>query len=203
MFIPVLMLTLAAPVFARRHKEVPPQGPLELKIYGPSLIRESQKLKFNAVLTNLSQAPIFLPSGYVQSSCCASLTWRITDTSGRELPLDLHEGVACPVGGPGWDNGGTHTLNDSDVRILQPGEKLEFSFDDISGSYIFQRGARNRVTFTYSYIPPRYDEHGGGPVDLSGHPYDLSSLSPANLEALKHASRLDLVSNPVIVTVIL
>src|SRR5258708_5278880 len=123
-----VILALVAPASARRHKEPPVQGPLELRISGPSLIRESQKLKFKAVLTNRSLAPIFLPSRDAQSASGLTLTWTISDSSGRELPLQQPDGFYCPVGGPGWDNGGTHSMKDSDVTILQPGEKIEFAF---------------------------------------------------------------------------
>lgn len=74
LFIPVLVLSLAAPVSARRRKQPPPQGPWELKIYGPGLIRESQELEFKVVLTNRSQAAIFLPSRDAPSASGLSLT---------------------------------------------------------------------------------------------------------------------------------
>jgi hypothetical protein len=106
------------------------------------------------------------------------------------------------VGGPGWDNGGTHSLKDSDVTILHPGEKVEFSFDDISGAYIFQRGGRHLITLAYAYAPPRFESTTGVTMDGLGHPYDLADLSPENSEALKHATWINVVSNQAVVTVV-
>jgi hypothetical protein len=192
-FAAALLLGLGSQVRAMPPRKQPtPQAPLELRISGPSFIREGQAVKYKAVLINRSSEPIVLASP--DSPLDFILNWTIIDTSGRVLPSRPF--LFCPVGGKGWYSDLKRRMKDSDIRLLQPSEKLEFSFDDISGSYLFPGHGRYQVTFVYSYVPPQFEGHPGTPVDGFDAKYDLSDLSPATLRALRLSVPITVSSKP-------
>lgn len=180
-----LVLALTMPGLAvPRPKEPQPQTPLELKIFGPGFIYPSQRqVRYKAVLTNRSSEPVVIAARDARLDF--TLTSTISDSSGRELgrtPL-----LYCPVGGKGWYQNLVRHMKDSDVAILKPGEKFEFLFDDISSNYIFPGRGRYHAAIAYSYVPPQFEGNAGSPVDGFDAKYDLSELSPATLENLRHA----------------
>src|SRR5580704_5394369 len=181
-----LLMGLAMPLHAAPpHKQPSPQAPLELKIIGPSFIHEGEAVKYKAALINRSSGPILVASR--DSRLDFELAWTIRDSSGRELPRARFNGSVCPVGGKGWDQNLTRRMRDADLTILQPGEMLEFRFDDISDSYLFPSRGRYQVTFVYTYVPPQFEGRVGTPVDGFDAKYDLTDLSGSTLEALRHA----------------
>ena len=189
-----LMMGLAMPVHsAPPHKQPTPQAPLELKIIGPGFIHEGAAVKYKAVLINRSSGPILLASR--DSRLDFDITWTISDSTGRELPRAPFKGIICPVGGKGWYQNLTRRMKDSDLTILQPGETLEFRFDDISDSYLFPGHGRYQVTFVYTYVPPQFEGRAGTPVDGFDAKYDLTDLSPSTLEALRRAVPISVASN--------
>jgi hypothetical protein len=190
----LLVLTVAAHSTTAQQRPRP-ADPLELKVIAPSLIHEGYRVPVRVTLTNRSGASIFLASR--DSPLDFELTWTISDSSGRELPRKQFQGFACPVGGKGWYKNLTRRMKDSDIAILQPGEALQFQFDDISDSYLFPGPGRYQVTFTYSYAPPQFEGRAGSLVDRFDAKYDLSELSPSTLEALRYAAPIFVLSNPV------
>jgi len=193
LFAAVLLLGLGSQVRAiPPRKQSTPQPPLELRINGPSFIREGQAVKYKAVLINRSSEPVVLASP--DSRLDFNLNSTITDPSGR--PLSPKPFFFCPVGGKGWYSDLKRHMKDSDIKVLQPGEKLEFSFDDISDSYLFPGHGRYQVTFVYSYIPPQFEGHPGTPVDGFDAKYDLSDLSPTTIQALRQSVPITVSSKP-------
>jgi hypothetical protein len=190
-----LLMGLTMPLHsAPPDKRPTPQGPLELKIVGPGFIHKGETVKYKAVLINRSSGPIIIASR--DSRLDFDITWTISDLSGRELPRAPFKGIICPVGGKGWYQNLTRRMRDADLTILQPGEMLEFRFDDISDSYLFPGHGRYQVTFVYSYVPPQFEGRAGTPVDGFDAKYDLSDLSPLTLETLRHAVPISVASNP-------
>jgi hypothetical protein len=186
---------LTLPVHAAPpHKQPTPQTPLELKIVGPGFIRQGEEVKYEAILINRSSEPIVLASQEARLDFI--LTWTISDSSGRPLPQTPL--LYCPVGGKGWYKDLTRRMKDSDIVVLKPGGKIEFSFDDISAFYLFPGRGRYQVTFAYSYTPPAFEGNAGSPVDGFDAKYDLAGLSPSTLENLRHAVPLGVTSKPAI-----
>jgi hypothetical protein len=189
-----LLMGLTIPLHsAPPHKQPTLQGPLELKVIGPGFIHEGEAVKYKAVLINRSSGPIILASR--DSRLDFDITWAISDLSGRELPRAPFKGIICPVGGKGWYQNLTRRMKDSDLTILQPGESLEFRFDDISDSYLFPGHGRYQVAFVYTYVPPQFEGRAGTQLDGFNAKYDLSDLSPSTLEALRHAIPISVASN--------
>jgi hypothetical protein len=192
-FAAVLLLGLGTQVRATPPRKQPmPQPPLELRISGPGFIHDGQAVKYKAMLINRSSEPVVLASP--DSRLDFNLNWTITDPSGR--PLSSRPFFYCPVGGKGWYSDLKRNLKDSDIRVLQPGEKLEFSFDDISDSYLFPGYGRYQVICVYSYVPPQFEGHPGTPVDGFDAKYDLSDLSPKTLQALRLSVPITVSSKP-------
>jgi hypothetical protein len=174
----------------KRHET--PESPLELTVSGPHFIHEGQKLPFTVQLRNRSAAPVLIADK--NASIYFQLTWVITDMSGRELrqvPL-----LYCPVGGFGWRGPETLRMKDSDLTILQPGEKLEFAYDDVSAFYLFPRRGNYQLKFSYSFLPPaplRTSQSFLYGVQVT---YDLTNLSDEKFESLSRASAQGAVSKP-------
>jgi len=179
--------TLSAP----KNSKLRP--PLELKISGPAYFRYGQKLKFKAVLVNRSSAPIVLAQP--PSSLSYQLDWKILDPTGQPMKSNS---MICPL--TGIKDGTVFPLADDDVRILKPGDKLEYEEDDIGTFYEFPRGGRYQVVATYVFPVPQFTESGDRIADstMTGVPIllDLRSLSTAKIDALKHAVELKASSNP-------
>lgn len=167
-------------------------APLALTIIGPHSVHRGQKLKFKAVLTNRSSAPITLASR--EASLDFDLTWTISDSSWHELPRKVVHGFACPVGGKRWSDKPVRRLKNSDLTLLQPGDKLEFVFEDVSVDYVFPGHGSYQVTASYTYVPPGLEGRDGVERDRFGQRYDLSELSPLTLDMLKHAATLSATS---------
>jgi hypothetical protein len=183
----VALVCLAPSSSSSPRKGISP-APLEFKISGPAFIREGQKLKFKAVLINRSSGPIVLAPP--NSRLGSSGSWKITDAAGREnRPVGFW---ACPV--TGIDPKAKIHLEDDDVRILMPGEKLEFEEEDISYWYVFPGRGRYQVTASYVFTPPDLQVDAGTLSDGRRH-YDVTSLSTLKAEALKHAVAIDITSN--------
>lgn len=168
-----------------------PAASLKLTIIGPRSVHSGQKVKFKAVLTNNSSAPFVL--ALRDASLDFALKWTITDSYGFE-PRKPFMGFACPVGGPGWYHNLVRRLQDSDLTLLRPGDKLEFVSYDISADYVLAGRGSYQVTASYSYVPPRIDANGGVERDRFGQKYDLTDLSPQTLEILKHAATVNATS---------
>ena len=163
-----------------------PAASLKLTIVGPRAIHRGQNIKFKAVLTNSSLVPVVLPSR--DTSLDFDLRWTITDPDGVQLLGEPFIVFACPVGDPGWNKDLARRLQDSDLLVLQPGDKLEFVSADISADSILARRGSYQVFATYDFVPPRIDGGDGAKRDSFGQRYDLTSLSPDTLEMLKHAA---------------
>lgn len=167
-----------------------PAQSLKLTIVGPGAIHRGQKVKVKAVLTNTSSAPVVVASR--DASLDFDLSWIITDPDGVQLGGEPFIGFFCPVGGPGWNKNLVRRLQDSDLTLLEPGDKIEFVVSyDISADYFLASHGSYWVFASYTYVPPRLDGGAGFERDRFGQKYDLTDLSPETLAMLKHAATVN------------
>lgn len=190
-----VLLLAWAPISSPARKKEKVRSPLELKISGPAFVRDGQKLKFKAVLTNRSMSPVVLAPP--NSHLGFGLTWKITDPEGRELkPPQM---IICPV--TGIEPGAKFRLEDDDVRILQPGEKIEYEDQDIRNSYAFPESGQYEVVAYYFFASPQSQlSADGNTIEAKAFlnqsvSFDLSFLSPQKGDALRHAVDLGVSSN--------
>lgn len=171
---------------APKKKRVQP--PLELKISGTGFFRYGEPLKFKAVVTNRSSAPIVIVPTY-------DVTWTILDSAGRELKQDAC--MICPI--TGIESGAKFPLHDDDVRILQPGEKMEMEESNIGLCVSFPGPGSYQVVAGIVFDAPQFTDDGDAIVKRVEFDkavlLDVKSLSPAKREALKHAVALAASSN--------
>jgi hypothetical protein len=158
---------------------------LELKVSGSHFLRDGQKLKLKVELRNRSSAPILVPAS--DALMYFQVDWTVNDTSGRQLsmvPL-----LYCPVGAPGWD-GKPVVIHgkDSDLVLLLPGEKLEFTYDDVTSFYIFPGRGQYKVQFAYTFYPPGPERQTTRHVGNHDEIYDMNGLSDGKFELLRQAS---------------
>lgn len=191
------LAALAVAALATSSADLNLGAPLKLTLVGQRSVHRGQKLKFKAVLTNNSSAPIILASR--DASLDFELSWTINDSTWHELPRKVVQGFACPVGGKRWSDTRVRRLKDSDLTLLQPGDKLEFVSDDISATYILPSQGSYQVTAIYTYVPPRIEGGDGLERDRFGQKYDLRDLSPQTLEMLKHAATVGATSTSTLI----
>jgi len=192
----VLALALTGPTAAApRTKQQFDLVPLELKLFGPHFIREGQNLKFTAQLINRSSAPVLVPSS--DAVMYFTMWWTISDISGR--PLKQMPMFYCPVGGFGWYGPETLRMRDSDLVELRPGEKQEFTYDDISESYIFPGRGQYVVNFFYSSTLPVAERESHGSIGTVSVTYDLSGLSAEKFASLKRTPLRSAASGPFVI----
>ena len=181
-----LLLFTAPGTAAPKKAKVRP--PLELRISGTSFFRYGEPLKFKAVVTNRSSAPIVIVPTY-------DLTWTILDSAGRELKQDAC--MICPI--TGIESGAKFPLKDDDVRLLQPGEKMEMEESNIGLCYSFAGRGSYQVVAGVVFDAPEFTENGDAIVKRMEFDkavlLDLRSLSTTKREALKHAVALAASSN--------
>lgn len=199
------VLTLAAVVallwFAPRDvaasKSEKLRTALGLKISGPSSFHYGDQLKFKAALTNRSAAPIVLAPA--NSRLSFQLNWRIMDPAGHQLKPSCME---CPI--TGLEQGPkvrTIPLEEDDVHILMPGERIEYEDQDIGYcySYSFPCRGQYQVVATYVFPVPEFNDSGDAIVGrtMFDVPFllDLGPLSGGKRDALKHAVAVQASSN--------
>lgn len=193
----VAALLCFAPHNVAASKKEKSRPPLELKISGPGFFRYGDALKFKAVLINRSAAPVVLAPA--NSRLEYQLNWKIMDSAGRELKPSCME---CPI--TGLEQGPkvlSIPLEEDDVHILMPGEKIEYEEQDIGFCYLYSFPAHGRyqAVATYFFPVPEFDENGDAIVGRTmfdrSFLLDLSPLSASKREALKHAVALQASSN--------
>jgi len=187
-----IFLLAFTPGISPAPKKAKPRPALELKISGPAYFRNGQKLKFKAVLINRSSAPLVLSQP--PSHLSYQLDWKIFDPTGQEIKSNS---MICPL--TGIKAGAVFPLGDDEVRILMPGEKLEYEEDDIGYFYEFPRSGRYQVVATYAFPVPQFIDNATiADSTITGVPIllDLSPLPNAKVEALQHAVELEATSSP-------
>jgi hypothetical protein len=102
---------------------------VEVEISGPRLIKRGDTLHFRAFLTNRSPETVIVraPNGMLQ----ASMSWKTTDSAGKELPPPHWEGVYCPVTS-------MPSVGEGDFVALKGGERIEIPLlGDLSDMVLF------------------------------------------------------------------
>lgn len=177
-----------APQTSSAPKKAKSRPPVELKISGTGFFRYGDALKFKAVLTNRSSEPIVIGPDY-------DVVWKIMDSAGRELKQD--GSMICPI--TGIEEGARFPLKDDDVHFLMPGEKIETEDNDIGLCYSFAGRGTYQVVATFVFEAPEFTESGDAivrPMMFDRRVLlDVKSLSPARLDALRHASAFKASSN--------
>lgn len=208
----VASLALAAfvlPSFAAPPRtpqpQLPAQSPLELIVRGPQSINHLWTLPFKVQLRNRSSVPILVPAQVPNPFF--SISWTISAPPG----VDNIDGdpsapvIYCPVTGFASNGDTTYHVRDSQLTILQPGDKLEFDLADVSKaenfSYRFPARGKYTVIFTYVSALPPAQQGGKGWVEFVLATYDLSGLSAEKMAALKQASNYTVTSEPFVMSV--
>jgi hypothetical protein len=171
--------------------KLPEQPPIELRVSGPAIIHRSDRVEFKAMLINHGSAGVLVSPAERSHAFVLSSWWDATDASGA--PLD-HESIGyCPVDGADYSH--KWRLTDSSIRVLKPGEMTEvrLTFPDPRDPLKFRKKGTYQLTLHYFFNPPgRAPDTKDGELVLTN--YETSSLSPANILALRKATGLSLTS---------
>jgi hypothetical protein len=180
-----LLIALSVPIYSpcQPKDAAATASPIEVTISGPRLIHVGDTLNFKATLTNRSDKPLAVMTRTLWSDP-PQFTWRITDMGGRLLPPPDPDPMYgawivffCPV---------TSLINDFDIKVLQPGEKMDYPIpDDPSDFFAFTGKGFYRVALTYALKTTR-----SAPIQV--HPYRRPDEIP---EAYTPQQKIDMYNS--------
>jgi hypothetical protein len=172
---------------------------LELVIAGPEAVplpRKNWRPLFTAVLINHSKEPVVLLPPRIDWYGERRLEWQAADSKGRWLDRQPNYAIECDVHGvmravpeftaPFHDTQAPKQIRDSDLIVLQPGEKYELR--NLADPW-FSLNFRRHGVYTLSLHFSLASEH-----------YALPKNSPY-VEALNNSSHIDVKSNELTLTI--